>query len=160
MIKTVNSSPTLNISETEIHKMHALISIIDRIADELLNNSQEISYSQFIILFMLDRHSQLSQKELSKCLGLTEAAVSKQIENMFVKNFLFREVDPENRRRNNITLTDFGKKIFLSANQLLIQKAEEIFMVLNNNEREVFNSVLDKLLNQTMSICNIKTTKN
>jgi DNA-binding MarR family transcriptional regulator len=160
MTKPVKLDPDINISETEIHKMHALISIVDRMADEILSSAQEISYSQFIILFMVDRHNQMSQKELSKCLGLTEAAVSKQIENMFVKNFLFREVDPENRRRNNISLTDSGKKIFTLANEHLIQKAEDIFIVLNDTERTLFNTVLDKLLSHTMEICSLKTPKN
>jgi len=138
--------------DSEMHKMHALISITDRMADEILNNSQEVSYSQLIIMFMLDKYSSLSQNKLSKCLGLTEAAVSKQIENMFVKGFLVRQVDPVNRRQNQIFLTETGKKIFISANQHLIVKAEDIFEVLSTSERAVFNTVLDKLLVKTKTL--------
>ena len=159
MTSTSNSILPNSVQDSEMYKMHTLISIIDRMADEILNNSQEISYSQLVIMFVLDKHQQMSQKELSKCLGLTEAAVSKQIENMFVKNYLVRQSDPTNRRKNNIFLTDSGKKIFLGANQHLVDKAEDIFKVLNHHEREIFNTVLDKLLTQTNALNSLKKSK-
>ncbi len=151
-----------NAHENEMHKMHALISITDRMADDFLSASQEVSYSQLIILFMLDKYGSLSQNKLSKCLGLTEAAVSKQIENMSVKGFLVRQVDPTNRRQNQIFLTENGKKNFISANLLLISKAEEFFKVLSIDERAIFNVILDKLLDKTKSLsqARLKTCDN
>jgi len=138
-----------NVKDTEIYKLHVLISILDRSADEMLNSQYGLSYSQLMIMFMLDKYKQLNQKELSLCMGLTEAAVSKQIENMFHKEYLVREVDPKNRRKNMVFLTKSGQIIFDKANELLMARAEEIFQVLDSGEREILNKVLNKLLEQT-----------
>lgn len=136
------------VDDSEIFKMHAFIAVMDRMADEMLNSNFNLSYSQLMILFMVDKRKEMIQKDISKCLGLTEAAISKQIENMVQVGYLLRTPDPSNRRKNQIVLTPEGEDIFNRANQFLVQKAEDIFIVLDPPERQVLDLVLDKLLSK------------
>ena len=136
------------VDDSEIFKMHAFIAIIDRMADEMLNSQFNLSYSQLMILFMVDKRKEIIQKDISNCLGVTEAAISKQIENMVQVGYLLRTPDPTNRRKNQIVLTAEGKDIFDRANLFLVQKAEDIFVVLGPEERQVLDSVLDKLISK------------
>ena len=136
------------VDDSEIFKMHAFIAVMDRKADEMLNSNFNLCYSQLMILFMVDKRKEMIQKDISRCLGLTEAAISKQVENMVKVGYLLRTPDPNNRRKNQIVLTPAGEDIFNRANQFLVQKAENIFTVLDPQERQVLDLVLDKLLSK------------
>jgi len=136
------------VDDSEIFKMHAFIAMVDRMADEMLNSNFNLSYSQLMILFMVDKQKEIIQKDISNCLGVTEAAVSKQIENMVQIGYLLRTPDPSNRRKNQIVLTAVGQDIFDQANRFLVQKAEDIFTILEPSERQVLDLALDKLLSK------------
>ncbi|MDQ6985312.1 MAG: ArsR family transcriptional regulator [Candidatus Dojkabacteria bacterium] len=63
-----------------IHKVHKLVYELDRTADEILRSRLNLTYSQFLILSMLKDKCLKYANEIALALGVSQPAVSRQIE--------------------------------------------------------------------------------
>ncbi|MGI6230152.1 MAG: MarR family winged helix-turn-helix transcriptional regulator [Tractidigestivibacter sp.] len=57
---------------------------------------------------------EVSPKELSAMLGISTARVANTLNSLEKKGFVIRELDPSDRRRITVTLTDEGKEFFVA----------------------------------------------
>jgi DNA-binding MarR family transcriptional regulator len=77
---------------------------------------------------------------------MTEAAVSRQIDILDEKGFISREKDKENRRQNNLSLTETGKKILKQSVDVLEETHAKMYQNLDKKELELLETTLEKLL--------------
>lgn len=73
-----------------------------------------ITHSELTILHMIDicdrRGERASTTWLSTKLGLTKSSVSQTLNSMEEKGWIHRSIDPDNRRKTTIDLTDEGRR--------------------------------------------------
>lgn len=137
--------------ESLIHKIHKLVIWMDKEADNYLQSSYGITYSQFLIMFMIGLKDASSQKKVADYCNFTEAAISKQVENLRRNELLTREENKENRREHILKLTEKGAKIFEKALGDLEKGSESIFNVLTKEETKLFETCVDKLMASTQN---------
>lgn len=89
-----------------------------------------ITLKQCHTLLMISELGECTVNELAKELKQDKSSSSRNIENLFRKEFVNRTINPENRREMTITLTEKGKN-----------KVDEI-----NKENNIFYSELLKQL--------------
>ena len=63
---------------------------------------------QWIALYYLGKHHQLSQKELSGHMNIKESTVVRLIDRMERDDFVLRQKDPKDRRITLLSLTEKG----------------------------------------------------
>jgi DNA-binding MarR family transcriptional regulator len=136
----------MSLNQTYAYQIHKLVLIMDHIADLLLQNSLQITYSQFRVMLAIDTLKQPSQREIAHFLGTTEAAVSRQIENLNKKNLVIRGNRQNNRRVNILGLSLDGKSKLGSAYQTLREKMDKVYSVLSNEEQSAFESSIAKMI--------------
>ena len=126
-------------------KLHALVQMMDRRAGQILQAEQGISYRQFLVLMMVAHMGESSQRTVADCLGVTAAAISRQIEALCDEGWLKRNPNPESRREHVLSLTPSGKTKVLKAKSLLASRFDALMEQYSAAEIETFNHVLDGL---------------
>jgi len=136
-----------NFIASDIYLLHSIVSFSEKKADKILRSSFEISFYQFLIMSMVDEFPNCTQKFFANGVNLTEAAVSKLIQQNIESGTIKRKTDPKNRRQNLLSLTPKGLEVLSKSYNLLHSKAEEVFSPLTKNERVDFTKSLNKIFN-------------
>ncbi len=104
-----------------VHLMMKSVFLINKVAGHLIQKNRKITLSQFKILTALKMHSGIIQKHIASFLGITEAAVSRQIDILESKKMV-------KKNKGKIVVTKNG--------------AEEV--------ASIFNSLLDPFLAKSL----------
>ena len=87
------------------------VSAIKYIEDLVSKPTQEygLSFEQFLILQEINNDSSISLKDIAAKRRVTRGAISRQAGVLIKNNYIKQEIDPEDRRRMILHLTDTGK---------------------------------------------------
>ena len=141
-------------NETNIHSnqivfpIHKLVMGLDKVGDMALQKKLNISLSQYLIMKAINHCPQNTQKRISTYLGLTEAAVSRHIENLRERKYVLRTENPENRREHILELTSSGESQFKKAEKIFDNTLEENFENIGQNKRKVLLECINQLLEE------------
>ena len=108
-------------AEDILLNLHKLVFSFNHVANHVLKSRSDISYSQFITLLIIHKNSsptdtknlrqcKINHKKLAQKLGETEAALSKQIENLTNKGLLTKYRDRVNQRKIIIEISQSGNE--------------------------------------------------
>ena len=90
--------------------LHRATYVMDKAVDRALQDSVGISLSQFLVLKQLDGGKQC-QRELAVELGVTAAAISRQVGTMLERGWLKKLDNQDDRRYEFLILTQKGKRV-------------------------------------------------
>jgi DNA-binding MarR family transcriptional regulator len=80
---------------TILHALHRPVCLIDKLASQVLEERTSITLSQFMLLMVLKEKGTICQRESADMLGLTQAAISRQLIGLNKKRFIKRKIDPK-----------------------------------------------------------------
>jgi DNA-binding MarR family transcriptional regulator len=143
--------------QSSIFRLSKIVSQITRSADSLLRKQTSVSYSQFLVLMAIDCECEkgedgqddncvYTQKQVAEALSETQAALSRQIENLRVKGLLTRKENKRNRREHVIEITDAGQEELKKAYRIMQVVNTNFFNPLTKNEHIGFDKKLGKLV--------------
>lgn len=100
--------------------LHKIGAMMERISDRVLFEEFGIGFSQFKILFALEHHEGIQQKEIATFLGQTEASISRQIKLLALSRLVTVKRGADDKKKHLVSLTARGKQIasdaFISLN--------------------------------------------
>jgi DNA-binding MarR family transcriptional regulator len=134
-------------------KIHKLVFIMDKIADQLLQKEVGIGFAQFRMLMVLGKYPHVSQKRIAGFMGLTQAAVSKQMNALVHKGWLARKQNPGNRRENVLCLTAKGRKMVLRAAGILEKEFDAYYCAMEEKGKRALERGMDFLLDAFFRNC-------
>ncbi len=102
--------------------------------------------AEFAVLAALEEYGPLSQADLGRRLGLDRNEVSGIATRLQHDHRIDRRVDPGNRRRNVVTLTEPGKQRLEEIQQAANAAQDELLAGLTPAERHQLSALLAKLL--------------
>lgn len=108
---------------------------------------------QFTILFEIYKGKNISQHEIGSNYNIDKGVMSRTLKKLEDDEFIYREIDENNRRRNIVSLTSKGEEI-----------VERIINIFNQWESEIYEDidiekdVLHEIL-KTIAIKSISMTK-
>ncbi len=128
--------------QTIAHHIQHLAVLLNRQADQVLQEQLGIGLSQFRIMEVLQAEPASRQKNIASCLGQTEASISRQAKLMQTRAIVSIATNPQNRREHAMSLTPKGEKLLEAGTQVLTQHYELAFTSLSAKDQ----TTLDKLL--------------
>jgi len=129
-----------------VMKLHKLTFLLDKLSAIQLQKKADLSFPQFLMLMAIRRRPNLSQREIAEFHGVTEAAVSRQIELLMKRQFVARHQDRDNRRRHVLSLTSAGERKLDRANVMLDRTFDQLFDTLGEKGKETFIATLQRVL--------------
>lgn len=113
-------------SQNILFQIHNLDLLLSRVLDKELSFTLKITFSQYIILSLLENTPRINQKSICNKLGVSEAAISKQIKILFKKQFIQVLVPDHNKNHKIISLTESG-----------LSTLKESWKIINHNTIEI-----------------------
>ncbi|MFH6942778.1 MarR family winged helix-turn-helix transcriptional regulator [Flavobacterium sp. FlaQc-50] len=109
----------------------------------------DITVDQCLVLIILNKNSDYSQKEIANLIFKDNASITRIIELMVKKDYLKREINEFDRRKFNLKITEKGQNTIELLSPVITHNRETALNGLTNNEIEL----LDKILNKIISNC-------
>lgn len=103
LLKSDDSEIPVSLMVSMIHRTH-MIFINEKIKD------MDITAGQIPFLMVLSREEGISQDDLASHFHIDKGTVARALKRLEDNKYLFREIDPENRRKHLIYLTSKGKE--------------------------------------------------
>jgi len=126
--------------------LHRTTFLMDKAAEKTLQDKVGIGLSQFLTLMQMSS-GQHCQRELASALGVTPAAISRQVSNLIDQGFL-QKIEHENDRRFEfLILSPAGKKTFAKATEVLESEFSSRYAALSVTDRRQIHDSLMKLMN-------------
>jgi DNA-binding MarR family transcriptional regulator len=105
-----------------------------------------LSPREFGILWRLDAHGPLSQRELGELHQIDRTTVVAIVDRLESMGLVLRQSDPADRRRHALGLTDDGRKRLAESSVVVKQVESEFLAVLGPSERRQLNETLGTIL--------------
>ncbi|MFH7010890.1 MarR family winged helix-turn-helix transcriptional regulator [Flavobacterium sp. FlaQc-52] len=109
----------------------------------------DITVDQCLVLIILNKNSDYSQKEIANLIFKDNASITRIIELMVKKDYLKREINEFDRRKFNLKITEKGQNTIELLSPVITHNRETALNGLTTNEIEF----LDKILNKIISNC-------
>ena len=130
----------------ELSKKMVLVHALRRTA---LNRERERLHQKLIpvpIMAYVLEHPGCTQGEIAGWLYISEASVATSCKRLEQEGLLERRVDPGNRRRNQLFVTEAGAALTREKRAMLDRVNERAFEGIDEGDREVFSRVLDRMM--------------
>ncbi len=124
-----------------------------KIEDILSENNIDLSKMQFVILKTIAENEGISQNELAIFAKRDKSSLTRMINTLINKGYISKCSSKEDKRKNQIHITDQGMKILKEAIPHFRKMASCIEQNLSNEEIELAKNILKKIqINVTGSI--------
>jgi len=119
--------------------------IMQRQADQVLQERLGVGMSQYKILSTLQDRPNVQQRFLADSLGQTEASISRQVKLLVEKGMLLVQTNPKSRREHVTVLTAKGIKITEAAREVLNSYHSPAFGRLSDKEKHQLGTILNAM---------------
>jgi len=102
-----------DILDSTAFKLHRATLLIDRIADDYLQQHHGIRYAPMLVLLMARLLGPTSQQAIAENLGVSRASVSQRVTPLVADGLL--AIEKLDGRTHRVTLTDRGRALFDAA---------------------------------------------
>lgn len=126
-----------------LYKVHV---VMERLAEQALRHKVQMTIAQARMLMALHWFGALSQKRLAESHGLTQAAISRKIEELIKRKLVTRIVNPASRREYILTITAAGNRRARLAERALEEKFHAAFSVLEPKQLADLHKLMSQLL--------------
>ena len=107
---------------------------------------KDITVDQALILFFLEKHPELSQKEIATLVFKDKASVTRMINLMVTKGYLKRSINEENRRRYKLKITTTGAKILSDLAPIISSNRNKALKGVSEEELIQMETTLNKII--------------
>jgi len=134
------------------------LEIMDQLTDEILHffnrlsswessvvRGGDLTVAEVHAIEILGQYGTMNMKELARNLGVTTGTTTVTVDRLEKKNYASRQMNPEDRRVNMISLTEEGKKAYQEHHYYHQKLTEQMFSVLSREEAEQFLAALKKI---------------
>ncbi|MFH2123896.1 MAG: MarR family transcriptional regulator [Pseudomonadota bacterium] len=110
--------------------------------------SSGLSTAQMHAIEIVGHGGLLRMKELAGKMGVTTGTLTVMVDRLQEQGLLKRTPHATDRRSWLVELTESGRELFAQHHQYHLRLTEEITATLSDQEREMFSSILEKVVAQ------------
>ena len=106
----------------------------------------------FVLRFIFDNEGDILPSEISKEVKLSTARIATTLNSLESKELITRKIDPQDRRKIIVRITDEGRTIATKQHQVVIDEIAEMLEKLGEHDAKEYVRILGKIadLNPTM----------
>ncbi len=133
-------------SETVFHSIERAIKEYRKFSQKNISNQiKDLTIDQGMVLLFLDKHSELTQKEIAALIFKDNASMTRMINLMVNKEYLKRSMNKVDRRRFTIEITAKGKKILETLPPIILSNREKSIEGITKKEIIQLETILKKI---------------
>ncbi|MEH6537384.1 MAG: MarR family transcriptional regulator [Psychroserpens sp.] len=133
-------------SETIFHIIESTIKEYRKFAQKNISEKiNDITIDQGLVLLFLNNHPELTQKEIAELVFKDNASMTRMINTMVQKKHLKRSMNPIDRRRYKIEITNKGKEVLETLPSIINYNRNSSLKGITKNELNQLEVILGKI---------------
>lgn len=133
-------------SETIFHTIESTIKEYRKFAQKnISDNIKDITIDQGLVLLFLNKHPDLTQREIAELVFKDNASMTRMINTMVRKKYLIRTLNKEDRRRFNLEITTKGKDVLKTLPPIIQNNRNSSLSGITKNELQQLEIILNKI---------------
>lgn len=133
-------------SETVFYSIERAIKAYRKFAQHNLSKHLEgLTIDQGMVLVLLDRHPDISQKEMAELVFRDKASLTRMIDLMVQKGYLKRSINEQDRRRFTLAITSKGRKAIEQSPPIVAENRRKALEGLSEEEINQLKTLLNKI---------------
>ncbi len=113
---------------------------------KLKEHGFKITIDQWLIIKTIMENPNIAQQEIAKNVFKDNASVTRIIEILVKSGYLERKINPDDRRKSNLVVTEEGKSIIIKVQDLVLENRKNALNTIKNEELETMNLALKKII--------------
>lgn len=113
---------------------------------KLKENGFKITIDQWLIIKAILENPKINQQDIAKKVFKDNSSVTRIIELLVRSEYLKREINPEDRRKSNLVVTDDGKSIIQKVQDLVLENRKKALDTVSTEDMEIMNLVFKKII--------------
>lgn len=134
-------------------KLNKMIGIIERCAMDYKNQRlQELGLSScnYVYIISICKNPGISQEELVKKIFVNKSNVTRNLKSLESNGYIYKEVDTKDKRINKIYPTEKSVNVLPKLREVLKEWKGVLLSDLSEEEQEVLEVLLEKLVNNAV----------
>lgn len=127
-------------------------SLIKYFAKELVKNDINLTPEQYLVMDILWDEGVMSQQTIADIIQKDKNSVTKFIDSLEKKGLVYRSVNSNDRRVNDIIVSDEGMKLKHRTTEVAINMMRNVLANIEEKELVVFDNVMNKIKNNIDSL--------
>lgn len=127
-------------------------SLIKYFAKELMKNDINLTPEQYLVMDILWDEGVMSQQTIADIIQKDKNSVTKFIDSLEKKGLVYRSVNSNDRRVNDIIVSDEGMKLKHRTTEVAINMMRNVLADIEEKELVVFDNVMNKIKNNIDSL--------
>ncbi len=144
--------PVLTLERFLPYRLSILSNRISGVIAETYKDKFALSITQWRIMAVLGEYPGASADEVSAKIQIEKSMVSRALHKLLARNLVSREMHETDRRRQNLSLTSTGLEIYQQVVPLSYDYEDQLHECFSAKEREVFDSLVERLYAHTQTI--------
>lgn len=131
-------------------------SLIKYFAKELSKNDINLTPEQYLVMDILWDAGTLSQQAIADIIHKDKNSVTKFIDSLEKKGLVYRAVNRNDRRVNNIIVSEEGRKLKTKTTEIAINMMRNVLKDIHEEDLIAFDKVMNQIKNNIDSIDSVK----
>lgn len=107
--------------------------------------ARSLSTSRIKTMLFIEHHGSVRSIDMVQAMGYAPRTITEAIDALERDGLVLRSPDKVDRRAKNVTLTEEGTAVLSAAKPTLLEFADQMFSVLNGEERTQLTGLLQRL---------------
>lgn len=112
---------------------------------EFRKNGHKINASEWTCFAFINHYRKISQKELASKTGINKVSISRLIKKLKAKNYIEQTIDISDKRKQIISLTPEGLKIYKSLKNITGECLGKVYEKLDPEDFETCQNMLKQI---------------
>ncbi len=112
---------------------------------EFRKNGHEISAGEWTCFAFIYNYRKITQKELALKTGMDKVSINRLIKKLQAKDYIERTMDNSDKRKQIISLTPKGLKIFKSLQKITGDSLDKVYKKLNPKDFKTCQNILKQI---------------
>lgn len=113
---------------------------------KLKENGFKITIDQWLIIKSILENPKITQQDIAKKVFKDNASVTRIIELLVKSEYLERQINPDDRRKFNLVVTEEGKSIIHKVQDLVLENRKNALDTVTIEDLETMNLALKKII--------------
>src|SRR5712664_4333226 len=140
-----NVAQALELENFLPYRLSILAQIVSESLHDLYAGPFGLTVTQWRVMAALGRFAPLTASDVGQRIVMDKVAVSRAVAGLMTRGLVERATDKADRRRATLRLSARGRAMHARIVPIALAYEEKLYQALNAEEREVFNTLADRL---------------
>lgn len=150
--KTPEEPRSLILERFVPYRLSVLSNTVSRAIARIYAERFDLSIPEWRVMAQLGRHGRLTASEIVGLTAMDKVRVSRAVSRLTASGRIAADEDEADRRRQHLTLTAAGRRIYREIVPLALEQEEMLLAVLDARERQTLDRILAKLQSRAVGL--------